>query len=81
MKKQVIKLTEGDLYNIVKESAKKIIKEKLSPNEDLYTFNYRELCDLYEELFKSFENIGLNTSSIQKGLMPLHYKIKEIEVY
>ncbi len=41
MKKQVLKLTESDLHNIIKESVKNILKEVyLEPSKDEYNDGY-----------------------------------------
>ena len=74
-KKQVIKLTEGDLYNIIKESVNKILKEEQNNIYD-YAHNYAELIkhemhnlwELSEKVPSTYRaeiyNMGNNLQSI-----------------
>ena len=61
MAKQIIRLTESDLHNIVKESAKKIIKEAWKDNR----FEYDHLSDTGNG---GLEEYGMNIANLILGL-------------
>lgn len=61
MAKQIIRLTESDLHNIVKESAEKIIKEAWKDDR----FEYDHLSD---EGNGGLEEYGMNIANLILGL-------------
>ena len=57
--KQVIRLTESDLHNMIKESVKQVLKE----NVDFYT-NVSELC---QELANFLQTNGVESATFKRS--------------
>lgn len=70
MKKQVIKITEGYLHRIIKESVNNILKESYN-DDDAYMYNYNDaMSDKYESISVNSILSDLKSEGVDLGESP-----------
>lgn len=78
MAKKMIKLTEGDLHRIIKESVKKVLKEHSYPHKEFAIYNgndmnYENVKDSAITYLLNAEKRGKIISSVKELIENLYY--------
>lgn len=77
MNKKLIRLTEGDLHRIVKESARYILKEwegQQAPNQDALKQSVERVRSIYNDVMQSLTELAQACEEIPNEGIKMHFR-------